>query len=597
MRIVFITGGIGSGKSAACRILSEYGIPVYDSDSRTKVLYDTDPDLLSTLEKALECGSLRNEKGSLDKQKLSSIIFSDKAKLATLESIVHPAVLKDFLRWAKECESTLSPVPPFVVMESALVLQKPLFDGVADLVVLVDAPVETRVKRAISRDSSNEQAIRNRVNNQILDRSKADVAIDNDSDLDSLKKEVIEKVLNYSFETERVNKDTANTGNTYIDNPNTNINSQLSKMNYKPFKDITLSRLAMGNMRLPQKGEGFNAPIDWEESAKIIDYAIKHGVNYFDTAWIYNSGESERFLGETLTKYPRDSYYIATKFNIDATTDYKYVFEEQLRRLQTDHIDFYLIHGLSDGNCQKYIDSGAIEYLLEQKEKGRITYFGFSCHASVENLERFADLNKWDFAQLQINYFDWKYSNTKKEYEILSSRNIPIMVMEPVRGGRLAALTPETDAILKGVHPDWSIASWALRFVQTLPGVQTVLSGMSSMAQIEDNVKTFSGEEGLSQEEMDILMDVCEKFNGQIRIPCTGCRYCCEDCPMQINIPAYLKLFNDFKVGGPFVLRFAGNIPSDGKPADCIGCGNCTSHCPQSIPVPEHMAELGKLLP
>ncbi len=296
-----------------------------------------------------------------------------------------------------------------------------------------------------------------------------------------------------------------------------------------------------------------------------------------------------------MKKYPRESYYLATKFLLSANPDYKAVFEEQLVRLQTDHIDFYLLHAIFDENCQSYLDSGCIEYFLEQKKAGRIRYLGFSSHAGVEALTRIADHHQWDFAQLQLNYFDWQYGTTQEEYKVLEERNIPIMVMEPVRGGRLATLSSEAEGMLKEVHPDWSMASWALRFVKHLPQVQVILSGMSNMEQIRDNIGTFQEPEGLSDEDTKLLMQACEAFRKQVSVPCTACRYCCDGCPMKIDIPAYLDVYNTYKTDGSWALNRMDSIESEGKPADCIGCGACAGHCPQSIRIPEIMSELAEL--
>lgn len=362
------------------------------------------------------------------------------------------------------------------------------------------------------------------------------------------------------------------------------------------FNDLQLSLLGMGNMRLPQKGEASNSPIDWEASAKIIDYALEHGINYFDTAWVYNGGESERCLGAALKRHEADraKFYIADKFNIEATTDYEMVFEEQLRRLQTDYIDFYLIHCLMDNNMQRYIDSGAIEYFQKQKELGRIRFLGFSSHSSVETLRAFADYRKWDFAQLQINYYDWQYSATAEEYRILEERNIPCIVMEPVRGGKLATLPAEAEQMLRAAHPDWSMAAWAMRFVQTLPNVKVVLSGMSNMEQIEDNVKTFStSQPGLTAEDKVLLDKACEMFRAYIHIPCTGCRYCTAECPQQINIPEFITVYNKFKVNGTWGIKGdLAAIVTEGRPVDCISCGCCMKHCPQSIQIPDLMEKI-----
>ncbi len=364
-------------------------------------------------------------------------------------------------------------------------------------------------------------------------------------------------------------------------------------MEKKGFKDIELSRLGMGNMRLPQTPDG---KIDLVASQEILDYAMAQGINYYDTAHVYNNGGSEECLGHCMKKYPRDSYYLATKFNIGANPNYKEVWEQQLKRLQTDHIDFYLIHCLLDNNIDKYIESGAIEFFLDLKAQGKITYLGFSSHASVETLRRFADHHDWDFAQIQLNFYDWMYGSTKEEYKVLEERNIPIMVMEPVRGGRLASLTPETEALLKEANADWSVASWALRFVKSLPNVQVILSGMSNMEQIIDNVATFSDGHALDEEEKRILFDVCEKFKNQIQIPCTGCRYCVDTCPMKINIPEYMKLMNSYKADGAGALHRYDSVETEGKATDCLTCGLCMTHCPQNIEIPNHMSALSKLV-
>lgn len=367
-------------------------------------------------------------------------------------------------------------------------------------------------------------------------------------------------------------------------------------MEMKGFQGIKLSRLGMGNMRLPSDKPGTpNAPINWERAHEIINSALAQGINYFDMAYVYNNGESERCVGAALCKHPRKSYYLATKYAIRANPDYQAVFEEQLARLQTDYIDFYLLHCLTDENLEQYLTSGCISYFEEQQRRGRIKYFGFSSHASPETLQKMADCRTWDFAQLQLNYYDWKFSRTKEEYEILSQRGIPVMVMEPVRGGRLAALTPETEAMLKAAHPDWSVASWALRWVRKLPDVQVILSGMSNLEQLQDNIATFEDSEPLTDQDEALLMEVCEKFRSQVVVPCTECRYCCDGCPAQINIPEYLKLYAAAKVEGPWVAeRIRAKIESAGKPEDCTACSTCVHRCPQGINVPEIMGALAK---
>ncbi len=362
-------------------------------------------------------------------------------------------------------------------------------------------------------------------------------------------------------------------------------------MRYKDFNGIGLSRLGFGNMRLPEK----DGRIDRVKAAEMIDVAMKAGVNYYDTAFMYHSGDSEAFLGEVLPQYPRQSYCLATKFNIDFDSDYRKVFAMQQEKLKTDYFDFYLIHCITDSNVHRYVDEGGVDFLLEQQRQGRIRYLGFSCHSGLESLRWFANHHKWDFAQLQLNYFDWLYSATQQEYKILEERDIPIMVMEPVRGGRLSSLNPEAEAILHEAHPDWSIASWAMRFVLSLPQVQTVLSGMSRMEQVQDNLATFSDDYEFTHEDRDVLFKACAAFKRQVQVPCTACRYCCDECPMGINIPEFLKVYNKFKVDGTNGIKAKLDaIDSMSTPADCLTCGECLRHCPQGIRIPEIMTDLNE---
>ena len=364
-------------------------------------------------------------------------------------------------------------------------------------------------------------------------------------------------------------------------------------MKMKAYKDIQLSRLGMGCMRLPLNGPK-DTDIDVEKAQAIIDYAMANGINYFDTAYVYHTFNSEKFMGNAMKKYPRDSYYLATKYFIGAEPDYRACFEKQLENLQTDHIDFYLVHCLTDGNLQQYLDSGCIAYFAEQKKLGRITHLGFSTHASVATTKLFLDQYDWDFVQIQLNYYDWLFSTAKEEYELLTERGIPVMVMEPVRGGRLATLNEESNARLKAVEPDMSIASWAMRWVSSLPNVQVVLSGMTTMEQIVDNVNTFSNSEPLNDEQEALLLEVCRDYRKQVTVACTACRYCTDGCPMEIDIPKMMEIMNNYKINGPRALSALNQVEEGKRPADCIGCGACTSHCPQSIDIPAVMAELAE---
>ena len=361
----------------------------------------------------------------------------------------------------------------------------------------------------------------------------------------------------------------------------------------KQFQNIQLSRLGMGNMRLPIVPGGKDGDIDREKAGQILDYAMTHGINYYDSAYVYHSGKSEQFVGSVLRRYPRDSYYITTKYYIHANPDYRETFRQQLERYGTDHIDFYLIHSLADDTVDEYLSNGCIPFFEQMQKEGKITYFGFSSHASPQALARFADVRKWDFAQIQLNYFDWNYGTARQEYEALAQRNIPVMVMESVRGGRLASLTPEAETLLRQAHPDWSIASWAFRWLKRLPMVQVALSGMSNLEQIKDNVATYEDDRALTDEEEALLFRACALLHDQVKVPCTGCRYCCDTCPMEINIPEVLKVYNAFKLEGKWALNGLKKI-AGGMPGDCVSCGACAGHCPQGIDVPALMAELAQ---
>jgi len=361
-------------------------------------------------------------------------------------------------------------------------------------------------------------------------------------------------------------------------------------MQYKPFKELNLSRLGLGNMRLPTIGDDPAAPIDRERAYAIVDYAMENGINYYDTAWVYHHSESESFLGDALKKYPRESYHIATKFLLMANPDYKFVFEEQLRRLQTDYIDFYLMHGINDDSWEAYRDSGCIEYFNEQRRLGRIKHLGFSSHAKPENLAKFIELNDWEFVQIQLNYLDWNVKTAKEEYDIITAHNIPVMVMEPVHGGKLASIPGKAGEMLKNANPDWSPATWAIRWVMSLDNVQVMLSGMSNLDQIKENVATADTFAPLTEEQKNIVNEVAKAFHADLTVPCTGCRYCCDDCPQSIEIPSIMSIYNEHKLGDFMALNDLALLPK--TPSDCIGCGSCEAHCPQHIRIPDIMAEL-----
>ena len=365
-------------------------------------------------------------------------------------------------------------------------------------------------------------------------------------------------------------------------------------MKYKEFKGNKISRLGFGVMRLPTDGSD-PAKFDREQGQAIIDQAMELGVNYFDTAHLYQKTDSEKFLGEALKKYPRDSYYIATKFYGSPKRDIRKTFFEQLERLQTDYVDFYLLHCLEEDTFQLYTDPERdyLGFLRQMRDEGKIRYLGFSTHASCRMLEDFLSYaDDFDMALMQLNYVDWDLLDAKGQYEILTRHNIPVWVMEPLKGGRLATLNDAACKILKDAQPDRSIASWGFRYLLGLENVQTVLSGMGSLEMVEDNCAVFAEHKPLTEEETATLQQAKDAFMADLGVPCSGCRYCCDDCPAQLNIPLLIQYFNEKNLGGE-----AWKIPGleQAKPADeCLQCGVCMSHCPQKIQIPEIMAKLKK---
>lgn len=371
-------------------------------------------------------------------------------------------------------------------------------------------------------------------------------------------------------------------------------------MIYKDFQGKKLSRLGFGTMRLPTLENGeINQPL-FEE---MVDYAIKNGVNYFDTAYPYHGGKSEIATGLALKKYPRDSYYLATKYpGHQIATEYNpaEVFEEQLKKCGVEYFDFYLLHNVYEKSSETYMDErwGIVDYFVKQKELGRIRHLGFSSHGRYDNLKEFLDYcgDKMEFCQLQLNYIDWTLQQGKEKCELLKERGIPVWVMEPVRGGALAKLAPQQEEKLKALRPDDSVASWAFRFLQGIDNIAVVLSGMSDMAQVVDNVKTFTEEKPLSEEDVNLLFDIAEGLKDAV--PCTACRYCCDGCPVGLDIPVLISYYNELKLtpGSLNVGMRVEALPADKQPSACIGCGACTSICPQNIDIPQIMKDLAEQL-
>lgn len=368
-------------------------------------------------------------------------------------------------------------------------------------------------------------------------------------------------------------------------------------MIYKQFQDLKLSNLGMGTMRLPVV-DGKNSQIDEAATARMLAAAMERGVNYYDTAWGYHEGNSERVMGKLLSQYPRESYYLASKFpgydlsNMDKAEE---IFEEQLKKCRVDYFDFYLIHNVCEVDINDYLDErhGIFPYLLAQKEKGRIRHLGFSVHGSLEVMKRF--LEKWgrymEFCQVQLNYIDWSFQKAGEKVKLLNELRIPVWVMEPLRGGKLASLSGADTARLRALRPEEGTPAWAFRYLQTIPGVTVILSGMSNEEQVLDNLRTFETERPLSEEELSALREIAAGMLSGV--PCTACRYCTEYCPQGLDIPRLLELYNEisFTGGGFLAPMVVSTLPKEKRPDACLGCGSCQAVCPQQIRIPEALAD------
>ncbi len=365
-------------------------------------------------------------------------------------------------------------------------------------------------------------------------------------------------------------------------------------MIYKDFCGEKVSLLGFGTMRLPTS-EG---RVDFEATREMIRTAIESGVNYFDTAYPYHSGESEYVIGKILSEYPRNSYYLATKFPGHQTSDVydpEAIFEEQLKKCGVDYFDFYLLHNVYENSIDVYKDAkwNILNYFKKQKELGRIKHLGFSTHGRIEMMEDFLEYcgNDMEFCQIQLNYLDWSLQNGKEKLSLLEKRNIPVVVMEPLRGGKLANLSEERTEQLHSFRSDETAAAFGFRFLQEQNGVSIILSGMSDMAQLKDNIKTFSEEKPLSDEEKALLFEIAEEIKGSV--PCTACRYCCDGCPAGLDIPLFISTYNETLVSPTTVTVMHLEALSDDKqPSACISCGKCAKICPQGINVPEVIGKL-----
>jgi len=376
-------------------------------------------------------------------------------------------------------------------------------------------------------------------------------------------------------------------------------------MIYRDFKDLKLSALGFGAMRLPVI-DGDDSRIDEAAAVRMVNTAMANGINYYDTAWGYHGENSETVIGSALSGYPRDSFYLATKFPGYDPANWgkvREIFEKQLEKLQVDYFDFYLFHNVCEMNIDAYLDDekyGIYSYLIEQKKNGRIKHLGFSCHGTMNVLKSFLDKygRDMEFCQLQLNYLDWTFQNDKEKMELLKEWNIPVWVMEPLRGGSLAKLAPENEALLKSLRPDEEIAAWAFRFLQSLPQVTVILSGMSNEEQLLKNLKTFETDSPLNDEEMKTLLSIADKMLSVGTVPCTACHYCAGHCPQDLDIPYLISLYNEHAYsGGGFIAPMAlSALPDDKKPDACLGCRSCEQVCPQQIQISEVMADFTQKL-
>ena len=359
---------------------------------------------------------------------------------------------------------------------------------------------------------------------------------------------------------------------------------------------IETSLLGFGCMRFPVTQEG---KIDVPEAERMLDRAIAAGVNYIDTAYPYHDGESEPVVGRILKKYDRDSFFLATKLPVwlvNSVEDAARLFEEQLQRLQTDHIDFYLLHAMNKERWDAMKKLGVVEYCEKLKAEGRIRYLGFSFHDDYEVFEEILRYREWDFCQIQYNYLDTQEQAGDKGYALTESLGVPLVIMEPVKGGSLAGFSEDINEKFRAMDPDSSIASYALRWVGSHPNVKVVLSGMSTMEQVEDNLKTLGDFRPLSESENAQIEEIVKELRSRVQNGCTGCRYCMP-CPAGVNIPGNFRTWNNYHIYRTYdhVKRaWEVELKDEEKAKNCIKCGKCEAQCPQKLPIREHLVRVQK---
>ncbi len=369
-------------------------------------------------------------------------------------------------------------------------------------------------------------------------------------------------------------------------------------MIFKTFQGKKLSMLGFGTMRFPVK----DGNIDEKEVIRMTDYAMEHGINYFDTAYPYHGGMSEIVIGRALAKYPRESYYLADKYPGHQISD-EYnpaeIFEEQLKKCGVEYFDFYLLHNVYENSMDVYLDKkwGIIDYFKEQKRQGRIKHLGFSTHARLDSLEKFLDAagDDMEFCQIQLNYLDYTLQDAAGKVELLRERNIPIWVMEPLRGGKLSSPNENICDKLRLIREGESPTALAFRFLQSIPGVTVILSGMSNFDQMKENINTFREFKPLIADERAKILQAAEYMKNSV--PCTACRYCTSGCPMELDIPALISTYNELMFDPKTnPAMWIEGLAENRKPSACIGCGACSHICPQGINIPSVMKELSAKL-
>ena len=366
--------------------------------------------------------------------------------------------------------------------------------------------------------------------------------------------------------------------------------NQVAKRRYR---DIEVPLLALGCMRLPMR----NDEIDQQELDRMVDYCMEHGANYFDTAYMYVDSKSEFAIGKSLKRYKREDFILADKspiYKMKTREDVRKIFDEQLKKCQVEYFDFYMCHNINKNSVDTYRNVAMYDELVKLKKEGRIKYLGFSFHGTPDILREVVKEHKWDFAQLQINYLDWDVVKAKEQYDIVQAEGIPVTVMEPLRGGGLVNLSDKALAKLKEHYPDTTPASFGLRWAASRKNVVTVLSGMSNLQQVKENIQTFIDYKEMTEDEIKVADEISKIIQSQGEINCTACKYCMEVCPRGINIPAAFALYNQYKVSKSKMsfTMYYDTLSEAEQPDACIKCGLCSKNCPQNLDIPALLTKI-----